>query len=239
MTMAKSDGKRILNSLKMAGLLIGMLWVIHFTLLLLGVNVAVLGIIPRNMAGLSGILTSPLVHGDVFHLISNSAPLFFFTAGMIYFYPRISVKAFAWIWIMTGIWVWIAAHSGSHIGASGMVYGLAGFLFFSGVFRREPRSIALSLVIAFFYGGMVWGVLPGQKGISWESHLFGAVAGAVCAFFYRKQDLPERKKYGWEDEPEETPADENAVWNYEKNWSGARIVYVPNHPGAQEKIGEE
>ncbi|MEM6269971.1 MAG: rhomboid family intramembrane serine protease [Bacteroidota bacterium] len=236
--MAQNDGKRILRSLKVAGIVVGLLWVIHFALWLLEVNVGVLGIVPRSVAGLSGILTAPLVHGDIFHLMSNSAPLFFFTAGMLYFYPRISAKAFAWMYLMTGVWVWIAAHEGSHIGASGIVYALAGFLFFSGVFRRETRSIALSLVIAFFYGGMVWGVLPGQEGISWESHLFGLVAGAVCAFFYRKQDLPLRKKYNWEDDPEWDPNDDKAVWNYEKNWSGARVVYVPNSSGP-DNAGED
>jgi hypothetical protein len=120
-----------------------------------------------------------------------------------------------------------------------VVYGLAGFLFFSGVFRREPRSIALSLVIAFFYGGMVWGVLPGQEGISWESHLFGLLAGAVVAFFLRKQDLPERKKYAWEDEPESDPMDDYADWNYQKTWPGARIVYISQDHPAGDNPGEE
>lgn len=237
--MDKSDTRSIVRSIKIAGIVTGLLWIIHFALYLLDVNVAILGIIPREISGLTGLITAPLVHGDIYHLMSNSAPLFIFTAGIVHFYPKISLKAFVWIYFMTGIWVWVAAHSGSHLGASGVVYGLAGFLFFSGVFRRETRSIALALIIAFFYGSMVWGVLPGQEGISWESHLFGGLAGAVVAFFLRKQDLPERKKYSWEDEPEFDPADEQADWNYQKTWPGSRVVYVPQSSVSSEKIGEE
>ena len=99
---------------------------------------------------------------------------------------------------MDGLLVWLFARESYHIGASGLVYGFAAFLFFSGLFRKDKRSIALSLLIVFLYGGMVWGVLPTDPKISFESHLFGALTGIVCAFLFRKNDPP--PVYEWEEE---------------------------------------
>ena len=96
--------------------------------------------------------------------------------------------------------VWLFARPVYHIGASGIIYGLLGFLFFSGIFKRDNRSIALSLLITFIYGGLIWGILPGMKGISWESHLFGGISGIVTAFIFRKEDP--YIKYEWENEEE-------------------------------------
>jgi membrane associated rhomboid family serine protease len=225
--MGKNDFSRIIESFAMATVLIGVLWAVHSILLFLHVEVYFLGIIPRKMAGLPGILSGPLVHHDVWHLFSNTGPLFFFSAAMFYFYRKATLRAIFWIYIMTGTWVWVAAHDGSHIGASGLVYGFGAFLFFSGIFRRDVRSITLSLLIALFYGGMVWGVLPVEEGISWESHLFGAIAGIATAFYFRKIGQEPRKRYQWEDEPELDENDANAAWNYQQNWQGSKHVYVP------------
>jgi membrane associated rhomboid family serine protease len=82
--------------------------------------------------------------------------------------------------------VWLFARPVYHVGASGIIYGLLGFLFFSGIFRRDNRSIAIALLITFLYGGLIWGVLPGARGISWESHLFGGISGIVIAFIFQK-----------------------------------------------------
>ena len=102
---------------------------------------------------------------------------------------------------MSGVWMWIAARNGNHIGFSGVIYALAAFIFFSGVFRKHFRLMSLSLVVVFLYGSMVWGVLPIQPGISWEGHLFGALAGVILAFYYRGEG-PQRPKYSWELEEE-------------------------------------
>jgi membrane associated rhomboid family serine protease len=154
-----------------------------------------------------------VIHGDWNHLISNSLPLFVSLLSIFYFYKDAALKVFLFVYVLTGVLVWTAGREVWHIGASGIVYGFITFLFFSGIFRRDNRSIALALVVTFLYGGMVWGILPGWKGISWESHLFGAITGVAAAFIFRKSDP--QKKYEWEDESEsdesEVPFDGNKL----------------------------
>lgn len=103
---------------------------------------------------------------------------------------------------MVGIWVWVGGRSGYHIGASGLVYGLASFLFFSGVIRNDIRLLAISLLVVFLYGSMIWGIFPIFPQVSWESHMLGGISGLVLAIYYRKYG-PQKKVYEWELEEEE------------------------------------
>jgi len=193
------------------------LWVVHLLSLLFNEDLSKLGLLPRNLVGLLGIFTSPLIHADFSHLISNTIPLIILGWIIFYFYPRLSYLLFVFIYLLTVLLVWIFARQVFHIGASGVVYGLVSFLFFSGIFRRDNTSIALALVITFLYGGLVWGMIPGWKGISWESHLFGAITGLVAAYLFRKIDPPS-KKYDWEDEPDDFDVDKLEVsYDPEKN----------------------
>jgi membrane associated rhomboid family serine protease len=160
-----------------------------------------LGLKPRTLEGLIGILSYPLLHGSWSHLIDNSVTAFVLLFGMFSFYGRLGWQVLSWSWIMSGIWMWIAARDGNHIGFSGVIYALASFIFFSGLIRRYYRLMALSGIVVFLYGSMVWGVLPIQPQISWEGHLFGAIAGAILAYYFRNQG-PQRPKYSWELEPE-------------------------------------
>lgn len=121
---------------------------------------------------------------------------------LFHFYPTLAWKTLLGVWIIAGIWLWISGRESYHIGASGIVYGLAAFLFLSGWLRREKRVASLSFVVVFLYGGMWWGILPVDPGISWEGHLWGGIAGFALAIFYRKQG-PQRPVYQWETEPEE------------------------------------
>lgn len=149
-------------------------------------NFGIFGILPRHTTGMVGIITAPLIHGTFVHLLSNTFPLLMLMVAVFYFYERIAVEVFVWIYLITGAWVWIAAREAYHIGASGLVYGLGAFLFFSGIFRRDARSVAVAVAIAFLYSGMIRGVLPDVDAtISWESHLLGAAAGVFCAFYFR------------------------------------------------------
>jgi len=176
-----------------------------------------MGLLPRNLIGLLGIITSPLIHADFSHLISNTIPLVILGWIIFFFYPKVSYILFIFIYILTGLLVWIFARQVYHIGASGVVYGFVSFLFFSGIFRRDNKSIALALVITFLYGGLVWGMIPGLKGISWESHFLGAITGLLAAYMFRKIDPPS-KKYDWEDDPDDFDVNELEVsYDPEKN----------------------
>lgn len=150
-----------------------------------------LGIRPREVTGLLGIITSPLIHGDWQHLVSNASPILGLGWMVGYFYPRASLGVLLHSWWVTGLIVWIVAGGHSwHIGASGVVYAWAFFLVASGLLRKERRrSIVIAIVVAF-YGSMLWGLMPGQIGISWESHLAGASVGLVLALIYRHYDIP-------------------------------------------------
>jgi membrane associated rhomboid family serine protease len=197
-------------------LLPAVLWVIHLISLLLDINLSRMGILPRDFFGSFGIITAPLIHADFSHLISNTIPLIILGWTIFLFYPKVSYKVFMIVYLLTSIFVWMFARQVYHIGASGLVYGFVSFLFFSGIFRRDNKSIVAALIVTFLYGGIVWGILPGQKGISWESHLFGGIAGVIAAYILRNIDPP--KVYDWEEEDDDFDVNELEVsYDPEKN----------------------
>lgn len=168
-------------------LFVALLWIIKVLEVYFKWNLVNFGIRPRMFEGLIGILTGPFVHANYEHLLSNSLPLLVVGTGLIYFYREIAFRVIILIYLFTGFWVWIAARPDSHIGASGLIYGFVCFLFFSGVFRKDRRLLAISLLVTFLYGSLVWGILPVDQTVSWESHLFGSVAGILCAVYFRKE----------------------------------------------------
>ncbi|MEO8663890.1 MAG: rhomboid family intramembrane serine protease [Ignavibacteria bacterium] len=194
----KLEKNKILSSFFFSGVFVLFLWIVQFFQWASEKDISTYGVLPRKIEGLIGILTAPLIHADFSHLISNSITLFLLLFGILYFYRTSVIKVFIIIYIANGFLVWLFARQSYHIGASGLVYGFASFLFFSGLFRKDKRSMALSLLIVFLYGGLAWGVLPTDPKISFESHLFGALIGIVCAFIFRKNDPP--PKYEWEEE---------------------------------------
>ncbi len=192
------------------------MWMVYLISLSLNLDLSRMGILPRDMIGILGIISGPIVHANFSHLLSNTMPLLILGWTIFFFYSKVSYKSFIVIYVLTGLLVWLFAREVYHIGASGIVYGLVSFLFFSGIFRRDNKSIAIALIVTFLYGGIIWGVLPGQKGISWESHLFGGIAGIITAFIFRKIDPP--KQYDWEDEEDDFDVDELEVsYDPEKN----------------------
>jgi membrane associated rhomboid family serine protease len=205
----KPESKKLFLNLLFPTLFVALLWVIQFATVYFHWNLQGLGIYPRTIQGLPGIFAAPLIHGSWEHLLSNSLPLFVLGTLMVYFYHGIAFRIFFWMYFMTGLWVWAGARGGNayHIGASGLIYGFVSFLFFAGIFRKDPRRLQISLLILLFYNGLVWGVFPLVDNISWESHLLGSLAGIVCAWFFRGEG-PERKKYSWETEPEDDDPDE-------------------------------
>jgi membrane associated rhomboid family serine protease len=162
------------------------LWFIRAVEDSMTLDFGVWGILPRSITGLVGIFAAPLIHGSALHLLSNTFPLILLLIAVFYFYDKIATEVFLWIYFATGFWVWVVARQAYHIGSSGLVYGLAAFLFFSGIFRRDVRSTAVAVAIAFIHGGMVQGLVPGDNSVSWESHLLGSMAGIFCSFYFRK-----------------------------------------------------
>jgi len=167
------------------------------------VDLAWLGVYPRKLSGLVGVLFAPFVHGDLNHIMSNSIPMLVLGSLTYYFYKPIFYKSFFNIIFFGGLLVWLFARPSYHIGASGVVYGLASLLFFNGMFRKSYRLVAVSLLVVFLYGSMVWGVLPLEAHISFESHLAGALVGFLIAYRYRKWVFVEKKAYKWENDEED------------------------------------
>ena len=211
--------------------LVGM-WLIHWLVLEYGINVRPFAVHPRHADGLSGILTSPMIHSpsDMNHIINNSLPFGVLAWALFYFYRELAFKVLILIWLLVGMSVWIAGQPNSyHIGMSGVIYGLAGFLFLSGVLRWNKNLLAISMLVVFEYGSMVWGVLPLKDGVSWESHMFGGIAGFALAYYYRSRG-PQRKKYQWEIEEELGINEPGDYWQTEdqrrgNNSDGIQITY--------------
>ena len=193
------DQKVIVKSFTPPFIFVVLLWLIKLTEVFFNFDFSNYGVLPRHTEGLIGIITSPLIHADFEHLISNSIPFLILGAGLIYFYKELALKVFVLIYFLTGFWLWLGGRENYHIGASGVVYGLITFLFFSGILRKHTGLMALSMLVVFLYGGLVWGIFPLFKVISWEAHLFGSLSGILCAFVFRKEG-PQRKIYEWEGE---------------------------------------
>lgn len=199
------------------GIFFTLIWVIGIIQLAFKINLYSYGILPGKISGLIGIITSPLIHSGINHLLSNTLPILLLSTGTFYFYKSGAVKISLFIYLLSGLSVWLFARPAYHVGASGLIYGFSSFLFFSGVIRKDARSIAIALIVVFLYGGMIWGILPASNGISWESHLFGGLAGLAASIIFRKSDTI--KKYDWEDEEYDTPVEKLEI-SYDKreNW---------------------
>lgn len=202
--MAQDKPNRFVESIKWPALLVLFLWSIHLAQVVLPGDFVRLGVYPRETFGLKGILFSPLIHSNWGHLISNTPPLLALSMIIMFFYRKVAVSSFFMIYLLTGMAVWIFGKPAFHIGASGVVYGLVSFVFWNGIFRRNLKSIVLALIVIFYYGSMFMGVLPGQEGISWESHLLGGLAGIFASFWYKDiiEKDEEKPEYSWDREPE-------------------------------------
>jgi membrane associated rhomboid family serine protease len=169
------------------------------------VNFNYLGIYPRTIKGLRGILFSPFIHGNTKHLINNAMPLFVLTTALFYFYRNIRWKVLLYGILLTGLFTWLIGRPSLHIGASGVMYMLTAFLMFKGILSRHYQLTALSFTVIFLYGSFIWYIFPTDPKISWEGHLSGFLVGILFAFIF-KQNPISKKKYDWEQEdfnPEE------------------------------------
>lgn len=169
--------KTISSSIIVPARLVFLIWAVYFIETTFFINLTIYGILPRTIDGLVGIATAPLLHGSVAHLVSNTMPLLILGTMVYMFYDRIANRVFLQCYFVTGALVWLFARPSFHIGASGLIYGLASFLIFFGFFRKDFKSLLISIIIMIFYGSLFYGVLPTQLSVSFESHLMGGIVG--------------------------------------------------------------
>ncbi len=210
------EKKILLRSFIFPTIFVVAIWMIKFIEVIFDLPLYRLGVFPLSLKGLPGLLFMPLIHGDFSHLYANTIPVFVLTAALFYFYRAIAFKVFFLIYFFSDIWLWFGAREVYHIGASGLIYGLATFLFISGLIRKNPRLMAISLFVAFLYGSFIWGIFPEffpEKNISFEGHFWGMIAGLMIAIYYRKSG-PQPKLYSWdlEEETDDEEDDDNAYW---------------------------
>lgn len=211
--MKKFPIKELFNVAKYPLLFLVLCWVLFFLDNSYHLELYKFGISPRTVDGMKGILFSPFIHGDLNHIANNSLPVLFLGMMIFYFYKPIAWPVITWIYFISGIWLWIGGRNSDvvvnyHFGASILIYGFSTFLFFSGVFRKHKQLMVVSALVVTLYGGITWGIFPFDQSISWEGHLFGAIAGVLVAYNYRKEG-PQAKPYQW---PEEE-IDLEAIYN--------------------------
>lgn len=174
-----------------------LIWAVYWLELSLGINFNEFGVMPRTVTGLRGIIFSPFIHGSLEHLYNNTIPLAILLSALWYFYRDVALKVVVYGVLLSGIITWFIGRTSYHIGASGLIYVLASFVFFKGVFSSYYRLVALSLIVVFIYGSMLWYIFPVKEGMSWEGHLAGFITGLVLAKMVKAR-IPQTKKYDWE-----------------------------------------
>ncbi|MCL7753573.1 rhomboid family intramembrane serine protease [Polaribacter sp. Z022] len=165
------------------------IWVIYWIEINFDFNFNKFGVYPRTFVGFRGVFLTHFIHSNTNHLFNNSIPLFVLLSSLFYFYKKVAYKVLLIGGLLTGLLTWVIARESFHIGASGIVYLLFSFIFFSGIIKKHYRLVALSLIIIFLYGSMIWYVLPIKDGMSWEGHLSGFLTGFILSIIYRKKGI--------------------------------------------------
>lgn len=243
-TNIQGEGARLRKSIYSTLSFVALIWGIKIIEFTFDYNFGEYGILPRTLRGSLGIVTAPLIHGDVYHLMSNTLPILILGVGLFYFYDKIAISVVFLIYLMTGFWVWVAARDAYHIGASGLVYGMLTFLLFGGFFRRDSGTLAISFIVLFLYGGtFIAGVVPEDSGISWESHLMGAIAGILCAVYFRGFKISTAKQIVADEMEEELSTTQKLTYYYkpkeqepeaEKNTTESYVIKYPWPPNDDE-----
>ena len=193
----------------LATLIMSTTWLVFIANLLFSLNWNQYGVHPKSIDGLLGILTFPFLHGSWEHLLSNTFPGIILLTGLFIFHPKTSLKSLPIMYLLSGGLLWFMGQTGSnHIGASGLVYALAFYLFTTGLRRGDRNSMALAFFIILWYGSMIWGIFPFsvEPGTSWEGHLAGAITGVLIGFLVYDYVPPTPKLFlKEEDEEDDVP----------------------------------
>jgi membrane associated rhomboid family serine protease len=223
--MLKEEFNKIKSSFYISLFFVTIMWVIKVFENSLGLDFSSFGVYPRHISGLKGIIFSPFIHGDYYHLFDNSIPLLVLGTLLFYFYRGIAWEISLLLMLVSGFWLWIIGRESYHIGASGFIYGLAAFLFVSGIVRKNLSLLTISLLVVFLYGSLIWGVFPIDAHVSWEGHLSGGVAGIILAWNYRKrgpkqpspivlEEPDDSDPYWLEEDDNEQPRNEIKMYKY-------------------------
>jgi len=208
------------TSLRITFYFLVLLWVVHLVQVILNINFFQYGVIPGQISGLKGVFTAPLIHGNFAHLAGNSVPLMVLMVILFFFYQRQAIPTFFAIYLGAGVLVWLFSPSrNSHIGASGIVYGLVAFVFWMGLFSRNVNSIALAMIVLLLYSGLFEGIFPTMEGVSWETHLFGALIGIGMAFLFRKSIGNDEEENEEEDPPKKFFEEKTFEKDKKENWT--------------------
>ncbi len=190
----RQDYKILLKKLIIPISILAILWGIEILEYLTEDRYTRFAIFPRDANSILGIISAHFIHSDWGHLISNSFPMFGLVLIMMFFYERLLYPVLIGIMMLTGTSVWLFARESYHLGSSGVVYGLIGFIFWSGIFRGNLRSTVLSLVILIGYSSYFQGLTP-EEGVSWESHLFGGISGAFLGLVFKNVAVDGEKDF--------------------------------------------
>lgn len=207
------EKKRIWLALLPALVIVSFVWLVFLLNYsgLFGDRFSQWGIRPGDINGLKGIIFSPFIHTTFSHLLSNTLPLIILIWFLFYFYSNIATFVFITLWLLSGIITWLIGRGATHVGASGLVFAILFFLFFSGLLRKYIPLVAVSLIVAFIYGSTVWSIFPVTElvdpSISWEGHLSGAISGLLLAIIFRKQG-PQKPPIVWDEEEGEEENDD-------------------------------
>ncbi len=220
LSMKKFPLGELLSVIKYPVLFLAIIWTLFFIDHHWNLDLYQLGVNPRTILGLRGILFAPLIHGDINHILNNSLPVFILGSMIFYFYKPIAWSSIFWIYLISGLWLWVGGRNNDvipnyHIGASTLIYGFSTFLFFSGVFRKHKQLMMVSAFVVFTYGSITWGIFPIDRTMSWEGHLFGSISGILVAYSYRK-DGPQPIAYQWPVEERDLEAEYNEQLELEK-----------------------
>ncbi|MFA6798474.1 MAG: rhomboid family intramembrane serine protease [Bacteroidales bacterium] len=205
--------KRLIISTFFPGLFLLLIWLVFWVDISLDLELFYHGLFPRKWLGLQGILFAPIIHGSLRHIVANSFPILVLGTLLFYFYRSVAGRVWVISWLVSGILVWLFARPSYHIGASGLIYTFGGFLFLSGILRKHAGLIAISFLVVFQYGSMIWGIFPLEDRLSWEGHLAGLLVGLALSWIYRSQG-PQGTRLFWQSYPDQDTAGEDEEANH-------------------------